>query len=130
MISDNVCQLTEDTEFEKYYVSIKDTILNEFSSNSTDLAFKKKWWSSYLPGTVTEFHNHHNTEFLATGNHVIIQILETGAVDENITILDENQNKIVVPVTSGDALIFPCTTFHGMETTIEKLYFVVFAITL
>jgi beta-galactosidase beta subunit len=126
-------EISSVAELNKYYQHIFPDILSAFNSTQDSLSFTRGWINKYninTPINTNEMHNHADDFFLKHGNYLLLQVLETGKYTEDITFIDENNNSVDIPVTTGDVLVFSAYTIHGLKKTNDKLEVAAFAITL
>jgi hypothetical protein len=120
-------------DFNSYFVDISMNIISTFDSNVPCINLTNGWVNVYNKTThinSNEIHNHADHEFMKNGNYVLIQVLETGKYEENVTVLDKNNAEIDVPVSTGDVLVFSAYTMHGLKETKDRLRVAAFAINL
>lgn len=120
----------ECSKFNIHFEKVFSDILQSYSSNKINIVPKKGWVSTYTKGMCNELHTHLDNSFTSKGNHVLIQVIESGDIPEQLLLLDEFGNKQYVSMTTGDVIVFHVSTVHGLETTLEKLKVLVLAITI
>lgn len=122
-------------QFSKYFTELAPTILSAFNSNNSTIILNRGWVTVYDKrlsySNTVEMHTHsdpvHDALFLSHGNHVLIQVLETGKSKEYITVV-ENGTESDVLVEPGDVLVLPATQMHGLKQTYDRLKVATFAI--
>ena len=108
-------------DFKKYFTAIEETIATDIT-NADSFEVKKGWINLYRQGSKNEMHNHEDAEFVnSNSSHVLIQVLETGGIPENLIIRESNNTEVSVPVIAGDVIVFHISVVHGLKTTLNKL---------
>ena len=115
------------SSFDKYFYNIKNNISKDVDYKDT-FEVNKGWVTLYTKGSTNEFHTHEDQVFIeSNSSHLLIQVLETGTSEENLTLYD-NSTKINVPMAAGDIIVFHRSVVHGLETVLDKLRVLVLGI--
>ena len=108
-------------DFKKYFTNIEETIANDVA-NKDSFEVNKGWINFYPQNKNNEMHTHEDAEFIkSNSSHVLIQVLETGDIPENLIIEELDGTMVSVPIVTGDIIIFHISVPHGLYTTLNKL---------
>lgn len=115
------------TDIEKYFYKVSSSIAKYFENKNT-VQINKSWLTTYKTNATNELHTHEDKVFIeSNSSHVLIQVLETGIVPENLVVYVGNV-KNSVPIVTGDLVVFHRSVVHGLDTTINKLKVLVLGI--
>ena len=115
------------TDIEKYFYKVFGVVAKYFENKNT-VQINKSWLTTYLTNSTNELHTHEDTAFIqSNSSHVLIQVLETDTVPENLVVYD-GSTKNSIPIVTGDIVVFHRSVVHGLDTTINKLKVLVLGI--
>jgi len=115
------------TDIEKYFYEVSGSIAKYFENKNT-VQINKSWLTTYSTNSTNELHTHEDKVFTeSNSSHVLIQVLETDIVPENLVVYD-GSTKNSIPIVTGDIVVFHRSVVHGLDTTINKLKVLVLGI--